>query len=498
LFILFYTSLGFPLRKKVLLFFSLFISAIIAGCVVGPDFHRPDPPGAKQFTETPLPNETVGGEGEGRESQRFVSGKEIPSQWWTLYHSPPLDELIRQSLADSPTISAAESALRAAQEIRRAALGVAFSPQVDAAVSARRQEISGADFGQPDMPNTIFNLYNASVNVSYNLNVFGGAQRGLEVLQSEIDYQQFQLEGAHLTLTANIVTSAVNEALLRAQIGVTEEAIVTQGKYLEIVERQFQLGGVSRSDVLAQKVQLAQARAALPPLQLALAQARHRLAALSGKFSENANLPEFDLKSFELPREIPVTLPSLLVRQRPDVLASEALFHKASGQLGVATANQFPQFTLSGGYGSESAKVGDLFSPDSMVWNLGAGLIQPLFHGGELTAKKRAAGALFDQAASNYRQTVLLAFQNVADVLRALEYDGTLLAAQGTAESSAREALDLTERQFQLGGVSYLSLLNAERQNQLARLRLVQALAARYADTAALFQALGGGWWNNK
>ncbi len=484
------------MKKEVLLVLSLVISAIITGCVVGPDFHRPDPPRVGHYTPTPLPNETAGGEGEGRGSQRFMIGKEIPSQWWTLYHSSPLDELIRQSLTNSPTISSAESALRAAQETRRAALGVALSPQVDANISARRQESSGAAFGQPDTPNTVFNLYNASVNVSYNLNVFGGAQRELEVLQSEVDYQQFQLEAAHLTLTANIVTSAVKEALLRAEISVTEEILNTQEKYLEIVERQFQLGSISRSDLLAQKVQLAQTRATLPPLQLALAQTRHRLAALSGKFNENALLPEFELKSFELPREIPVTLPSVLVRQRLDVLASEVLLHKASGQVGVATANQFPQFTLSGGYGSESSKAGDLFTPGSMVWNLGAGLIQPLFHGGELTAKKRAAAALYDQAASNYRESVLLAFQNVADVLRALEYDASTLASQATAEASAQEALDLTQRQFQLGAVNYLLLLNAQRQYQQARMSLVQAQAARFADTAALFQALGGGWWN--
>ncbi len=484
------------MKKEVLLVLSLVISAIITGCVVGPDFHRPDAPRVGHYTPTPLPNETAGGEGEGRGSQRFMIGKEIPSQWWTLYHSSPLDELIRQSLTNSPTISSAESALRAAQETRRAALGVALSPQVDANISARRQESSGAAFGQPDTPNTVFNLYNASVNVSYNLNVFGGAQRELEVLQSEVDYQQFQLEAAHLTLTANIVTSAVKEALLRAEISVTEEILNTQEKYLEIVERQFQLGSISRSDLLAQKVQLAQTRATLPPLQLALAQTRHRLAALSGKFNENALLPEFELKSFELPREIPVTLPSVLVRQRPDVLASEVLLHKASGQVGVATANQFPQFTLSGGYGSESSKAGDLFTPGSMVWNLGAGLIQPLFHGGELTAKKRAAAALYDQAASNYRESVLLAFQNVADVLRALEYDASTLASQATAEASAQEALDLTQRQFQLGAVNYLLLLNAQRQYQQARMSLVQAQAARFADTAALFQALGGGWWN--
>jgi NodT family efflux transporter outer membrane factor (OMF) lipoprotein len=251
--------------------------------------------------------------------------------------------------------------------------------------------------------------------------------------------------------------------------------------------------------VLAQRVQLAQTRATLPPLEKELALTRHQLAVLTGRFpSEAADLPEFSLDGLELPQQLPVSLPSSLVRQRPDIRASEELLHAASAQVGVATANLYPQLTLSASFGSETGKPSTLFSPGTAVWNIGGGLLQPLFHGGELSAKRRAAIAAYDQAAAQYRTSVLQAFQNVADVLRALDADARTLHAQADAEAAARDTLDLTQKQFQLGAVSYLSLLNAERQYQQTRISLVQARAARFADTAALFQALGGGWWNRE
>jgi NodT family efflux transporter outer membrane factor (OMF) lipoprotein len=228
-----------------------------------------------------------------------------------------------------------------------------------------------------------------------------------------------------------------------------------------------------------------------------LAQTRHQLAVLVGRLPSEADLPEFDLDDFQLPEELPVSLPSLLVRQRPDIRAAEEVIHAASAQVGVATANLYPQITLTASFGLEASTLGDLFSSGAAIWSLGGGLLQPIFHGGELTAKRRAAIAVYDQAAEQYRDTVLQAFQNVADVLRALAGDASTLKAQAEAEAVARDALDLTQKQFQLGAVSYLSLLNAERQYQQALLALVQAQAARFADTAALYQALGGGWWNH-
>jgi NodT family efflux transporter outer membrane factor (OMF) lipoprotein len=408
-----------------------------------------------------------------------------------------LDLIIRQAIADSPTLAAAQATLRQSQENLRALVGSAFFPSVDAEAMASRQKISGASFGEPNLEISPFTLYNASVNVNYTLDLFGGNRRELEALQSEVDYERFQLEGSYLTITSNIVTVVVKEALLRAQIRATGQIISAQEMQVNVVERQFQLGAVTRSDVLAQRAQLAQTQATLPALVKALAQTRHQLAVLVGKLpNEASSLPEFSLEDLQLPQELPVSLPSSLVRQRPDIRASEALLHAASAQIGVATAAMYPQITLSGSYGSEAFTTHQLFTRGTSLWSLSAGLLQPLFHGGELNAKRRAAVAAYDQANAEYRATVLLAFQNVADVLRALDADAQTLKAQSEAEADAAETFDLTQKQFLLGAVNYLSLLNAERQHQQALLSLVSAQAARFADTAALFQALGGGWWN--
>jgi NodT family efflux transporter outer membrane factor (OMF) lipoprotein len=470
---------------------------ILIGCTLGPDFHRPEAPATDRYMPTPLPHETASAPVVGGEGQRFAFGQDIPAQWWTLFHSKALDGLIRQAIADSPTLAAAEAALRQARENLTARTGVVLFPAVDAKGSVTREKFSGASFGNPGS-GVIFTLYNASVNVAYSPDIFGGGRRELESLRSQVDYERFQLEGAHLTLTSNIVTAAVKEASLRAQISSTGDIVKDMETQLHVVERQFQLGGASRSDVLAQRAQLAQTRATLPPLEKALAQNRHLLAVLAGKLPGVATLPEFSLDNLKLPEELPVSLPSSLVRQRPDVRASEELLHAASAQIGVATANLYPQITLTGSYGSEGTKVSDIFSSGSSIWGLGAGLLQPVFHGGELAAKRRAAIAAYDQAAAQYRETVLLAFQNVADVLRALEDDARTLKAQAEAEAAARDTRDLAEKQFNLGAVSYLSLLNAQRQYRLAHFILVQAQAVRFADTAALFQALGGGWWNRE
>ncbi len=468
------------------------------GCAVGPDFRRPEAPGPEAYSAATVSMETATAPVPGGTAQRVVLGADIIAQWWTLYHSSSLDAVIRRALENNPTLAAARAALRQSQENLNAVAGSALYPGVDAGASVTRQKISGAAFGQPELHISPFTLYNASVSVSYGLDLFGGARRELEALQSQVEYQRFQLEGAYLALTANIVTAAVKEASLRAQLLAMQEIAATQEKQLELVKRQFELGAVARADVLAQRSQLAQTRAALPPLEKDLAQTRHQLTALVGRFPGENALPEFHFDDMELPPELPLSLPSSVVRQRPDIRASEALLHAASAQIGVATANLYPRITLTGGYGSEAVKPGSLFSAGSTVWNMGAGLLQPLFHGGELSAKRRAAVAAYDQSLALYRSAVLQAFQNVADVLRALDADARTLQAQAEAEESARETLDLTQKQFELGAVNYLSLLNAERQFQQARIGLIQAQALRFADTAALFQALGGGWWNRE
>jgi len=475
---------------------ALLAGIALTGCAVGPDFAPPAAPDAQTYTAVALPEETAASPVTGGDAQRFKMGEAIPQQWWQVFRSEALAGLVDHALIENPTVAAAQAALRQAQENYRAQFGTVWFPSVDGNLSARRQRYTGVSFGQAGGA-SIFNLYNASVSVSYVLDIFGGGRRELESLQSQVDYQQFQLEGTYLTLSANIVTSAIQEASLRSQLQATREILADQQRAYELVRRQFQLGGVSRSDVLAQKTQLAQTRATLPPLEKALFQTRHQLATLVGQLPGSAaDLPEFDIQTIALPEDLPVSLPSTLVRQRPDIRASEALLHAASARIGVATANLYPRITLTGSYGSETTSSHDLFRSDTILWNLGAGLVQPLFRGGTLLAERRAAIAAYDQAAALYRQTVLQAFLEVANVLQALASDARTLQAQSQAEIAARDALQLTEKQFQFGAVSYLTLLDAQRQHQQTRIALVQAQAARYADTAALFQALGGGWWH--
>jgi NodT family efflux transporter outer membrane factor (OMF) lipoprotein len=473
------------------------VCVLLAGCAVGPDFGTPGAPQVGAYTAAPLPQQTAGASGPAGAAQSFVLGADIPAQWWMLFECKPLDGTIREALQNSPTLAAAQAALLEAQENWRAQYGTVWFPAADASGRAERQKFSASIFGgTAGAGGVIFNLYNASVNVSYLLDIFGGGRRELESLRAQVAYQQFQLEGAYLTLTSNLVTAAVQEASLRGQIQATEELVSLEQKQLDLVQKQFQVGGASRSDLLAQQAQLAQTQAGLPPLQKQLDQQRHLLAILAGRLPAEARLPEFTMADLRLPQQLPVSLPSDLVRQRPDIRASEALWHAACAQIGVATANLLPQVTLSGSYGSQTNKAGQLFDSNTIVWNVAGSVTQPVFHGGELVARRRAALAAYQQAAAQYRQTVLLAFQNVADALQALEADARALQAQAAALDAARASMDLTQQQFKLGAVTYLSLLTAERQYQQARVALVQAQAARLADTAVLFTALGGGWWN--
>jgi NodT family efflux transporter outer membrane factor (OMF) lipoprotein len=475
---------------------TIIVCLWLAGCAVGPDFKRPDAPVVRSYTEGTLPSETVSAPGTGGSTQRFIQGGNIPEQWWMLFRSETINELILRGLENSPTLEAAKATLRVAQENWRAQYGSRF-PAVDGSFSAYRQKISGASVGSPQDISP-FDLFNASVSVTYMLDLFGGLTRQLEALQSQTDYQRYQLEAAYLSLTSNIVTTALQEASLRAAIRASQEILTAQERQLSITEGQFRLGGVSGTEVLAQRTLVAQTRATIPPLEKQLAQTRHLLAVLVGSFPGETSFPEIDLDAMTLPQELPLSLPSNLVRQRPDILASEALLHAASAQIGVATANLYPQITLSAGLGVEASTFGELFNSNAAVWNFGGGLLQPLFHGGQLLARRRAAIAAFEQARAQYRETVLFAFQNVADVLRALEADARTLRAQKEAESAARDTLDLVREQYRMGAVSYLALLIAERQYQAAWLGLVRAQATRFADTAALFQALGGGWWNSR
>jgi len=476
----------------------LLSAALLSGCAaVGPDFQHPAAPEASRYTETPLAKQTESSEGTGGNPQKFIDGQDIPAQWWQVFHSAALNDLITRGLAHNQTLEASQAALRQAQENLRAEIGSAYYPSVTGSVGVQRERSSTAGLGVSGGGAREFTLFNPSLNISYTLDIFGGARREVEALRALVDFQQFELQASQLTLTSNIVTSAITQASLRAQIQATNELIASQEDELKVIQTQFDLGGASGSDVLTQKTQLAQTRAKLPPLETQLAQSRNALAVLIGVVPEQGNLPDFDLEKLQLPTELPLSLPAELVRQRPDVRASEALLHQASAQIGVATANQFPSLTLSGSLGSTASKASDLFSSGTGVWSIGANLLGPIFNAGSLSAKRRAAVAAYDQVGAQYRQTVLQSYQNVADTLRALEGDARSLQAQTDAELAARDSLRLTESQYRLGGVSYLLLLNAQRQYQEARISRIQAQASRYADSAALFQALGGGWWNH-
>ena len=470
------------------------LAAGLGGCALGPNFKTPAAPSTgDSYTPTPLASQTASAPGLGGASQQFAMGQDIPAQWWTVFRSPPLDQLLRSSLQQNPNMAAAEASLRQAQENYNAQAGNLVYPSVNAQLGAAREKVAvstaGAGAG-------VFNLYNASVNVSYTPDVFGATRRTLEGAQAAVDYQRFQVEATYLALSANVVTTAIREASLRAQVKATQEVLDALTRQLGVIEKQFEFGAIPRNTVLTQRNQVAQIAATLPPLEKALAQTQHQLSVLAGRLPGEAGMPEFALESLTLPEQLPVSLPSALVRQRPDIRASEEQLHQASALIGVATAAQYPQFTLSGGYGSTSQTFGKLFDSQNTAWNLAAGLTAPIFNGGALSAQRRAAEAAYDAAAAQYRATLLNAFQNVADSLRALDSDASALKAQAEAEALAAESLKLATEQYKLGGISYLVLLDAQRSYQQTHISLVQAQAARYADTAALFQALGGGWWN--
>lgn len=467
----------------------------LTGCMVGPNFHTPRSPHVSSYTATKMPAKTVriAAAGKGGKSQRFIPAADIPAAWWYLFRSPEINELVRVGIANSPTIGAAKANLMQAKEILLAQVGSTLFPQVDAQFNGTRQRFAGATVGAGS--SSIFNIFNTSVNVTYALDIWGGARRGIEALWAQADNQEFQLIATYLTLTTNIVTTAITVASLQAQIEATIDLIKAEEDQLVILNKQFRLGGISRATVYTQETLVAQTKATLPLLQNSLAKSQHALAVLVGAFP-NARLPKIRLEKLDLPTNIPVSLPACLVRQRPDVRASEALLHAATAQIGVATANLFPQLTLTGNYGYTATVLSSLFDPNNKVWSIGAGLVQPVFHGGALLAQRRAAVAAYQSACFQYRQTVLLAFQNVADSLRALETDARALQAEQEAEIASRSALKLVQEQYFLGGTSYVALLIAQQQYQQARINRIRAEALRFTDTAALFQSLGGGWWH--
>lgn len=463
----------------------------VAGCAVGPDFKAPVAPASPSVTEVPLSARTVSTPVAGGEAQAFVAGMPLDSRWWSAYGSPQLDRLVDEALRASPNIASAQAALRAAQAQVAAQRGALY-PSASGSFSASRQKINGASQGFPQAGDFLFTLYNAAINFSYNFDVFGGVRRGIEAQEAARDAQREELQATYQTLAANVVTSALAEASLRAQISATQSLIAAARYQVELSRRHFELGGAARSDVLTSESNLALLEATLPPLHQQLAATRSQLAVYLGRPPAQYTEAGFELDSLTLPRDIPVTLPSEIVRQRPDIRRAEAQLHQASADIGVATANMLPQIGITASLGNASQSFGSLFS--NGVFSLAGSVTQPLFQAGTLNARRRAAIAQYDRSLAQYRQTVLEAFKNVSDALRALEHDAQALEAQYRAQRAAAEGVELIRQRFGLGGANHLELLTAQQQYEKARIAYVQALAARYQDTAALFLAAGGDW----
>ncbi|MEN4922210.1 efflux transporter outer membrane subunit [Achromobacter spanius] len=467
----------------------LALCALLSACAVGPDFETPAAPDVASFTPHGQDAQPAGG-------QRLQAGADIPAQWWRLFRSDELDRLVRQALEASPTLEEARARLRQAQQDLDAETGGRMLPSADANLSAARQKVDPSAYGVPvTEPPPPFTLYNASIDVSYTLDVFGGNQRALEGLAAQMDYQAHELQAARMSLAANVVTAAIRQADLAERLSATRELLAAQTRQQDIMRQRLDAGGIALADLRNQELLVAQTRATVPPLEYQLAQVTHQLATYLGATPAALQSPPLRLADLTLPPDVPTGVPSALTRQRPDILAAESLWRKASADVGVATANLYPQFTLTASFGSQRTGAGEL-ADGVNVWNLGLGLVQPLFHGGELRARKRSAEAAYDAAAASYRQTVLDGFRQVADALRALQTDADAYAAYDDAWQRADEAGRIAAGRYQAGGISHLSLLDSQRQVLQTRISRTAADAARYTDTAALLQALGGGWWN--
>lgn len=471
---------------------AVLIAFAVSGCAVGPNFREPAAPAVDRYTRTALPESTVSAATPGGDAQRFLADRNVPQHWWVSFGNAELDRRVKTALENSPTIASAQAALQQAEENAKAAGGSLF-PSLDANAGATRAKESGIQTGtgQPIGPYTV---YNAGVSVSYVFDLFGGVRRGIEAQQAQADVQRAQLDATYLTLAANVVTASLQEASLREQVHATKRIVESLKQELDIAKKQQAIGAKSLSDTLAVRSQLAATEATLPPLRKQLAATQNQLATYLGVTPAQLELQPITLANVTLPTDIPVSLPSTLVAQRPDIRAASAQLHAATAKVGVATADMLPQLTLSGSYTSEALTTSGLFAAGAGGWSLGVGLLQPLFHGGQLLHQKRAAEAGMDEALADWQQVVLTAFQNVADSLQALEFDADSLKVQNTAERDAYKLLELTRAQYRVGAVNYLNLLSAEQQYQQARIALIQARTARLADTAALYAALGGGW----
>jgi NodT family efflux transporter outer membrane factor (OMF) lipoprotein len=469
-------------------------AALLAACAVGPNFHRPAAPPVADFLPEPV-TDTMAAPTAGGEAQHFDPGLTMSQQWWSAFGSHDIDALVEQALAANPDLKAAQAALRAAQE-NAAAQRAAFLPALAGSLAATRQQDPVATLSPTLSSGTpIFNLRTAELDISYSLDLWGLNRRQLESLLASADAQRFQMQATYLTLVANAVTAAIMQATAHTQLLATREVIRTERESLEILRAQYALGSISLAQVRAQESTLAQVEASLPQLEQQERAQQDLLAQLTGRFPAQMPAVELDLSGLTLPQQLPLSLPSQLVEQRPDIRQAEAVLHAATADVGVAVANMLPNISLNADLGTTATSLSKLMESGTRYWSYGGSLSQTLFAGGSLLHKKRAAVALMDQAGEQYRGTVLSAFRQVADTLSALQTDARALEAQARAERAAADQLAIVTQNLQLGSASYLELLTAEGLYSQAVISLAQARAARLTDTVALFQALGGAWW---
>jgi NodT family efflux transporter outer membrane factor (OMF) lipoprotein len=485
------------MKNKIAL---LVAAASLSACAVGPDFLRPDAPDTTGYTTGPMQDTTNSVDDPAGTAQHLTVGADVDGHWWTRFNNETLDDYVAEALKNNPSLAQAQASLRQARETVYAAEG-AYYPSIDGNANVTRSKNSAAEFGEGGgataIPfNLLYTIYTANVSASYTADIWGGIRRSVESEEAQQEYQLYETEAAYQSLTGNVVSAAITEASLRAQIASTENIIKLESEALRIINAQFELGGVSKADVLSQQTNLAQQKALLPPLHKQLAETRDELMALMGRFPDQDDGRPIKLAELTLPADLPVSVPSDLVNQRPDIRAAEAALHAATANVGVSTANLLPQVQLTASYGVEATTTNSLFGPGSQIYSLGAGVTQPLFHGGTLWHERRESQAALDAAVAAYKGTVINAFQNVADALRVVEADADALKAEVEAERSAEESYKIAKMQFDAGSLTYLTLLTTEQQYQQTTIALAQAEAQRYTDTAALYQALGGGWWN--
>jgi NodT family efflux transporter outer membrane factor (OMF) lipoprotein len=468
----------------------------LAACAVGPNYKRPAPPVDPGYGAASSVNTTPAAEGPAGNAQRFVAGMDIPGEWWTLFKSRELDLLIERALKGNPDVGAAQAALKQAHELYLAQK-TSFFPNVQGSFGGDRSQYPTGTLTAPaNTVNSTYSLYTAQLTLTYMPDVFGGVRRAVEMAKAQEQSTRFQLEATYLTLTSNVAVTAITEALLRGQIKSTERLLELQHHLTQVAQKQRALGTASDLDVLAQQSAEALIAQTLPPLQKQLGQTRDALTALLGKLPAQEPSETFTLDRLTLPDDLPVSIPSKLIEQRPDVRQAEENLHAASAAVGVAIADMLPQFAINADVGSSALTVGRLFSPYTGFWDAGASLTQTLFDAGALLHKKRAADAALDQAGAQYRAAVILACQNVADTLRALNADADVLRTSVDAQRAARRTWELAQRQRQLGTLSPVAVVNAELTLAQAELAVSQAQASRFSDTVGLFQSLGGGWWN--